>query len=507
MTIKIYKILLFILSTVVYSCTNNKDKSFDKISNNKIIQIQPRQKYLLGEINDFLKTIRPKNLLFSVNGNQDTIIVSKNGTYLYIPKGTFINSNGKEINGLIDIELIEALNVADFILNDLQTESNDQILESGGMLFLDATYSNKPLKIKADKQINIELKTSHLNPKMKLFKGEILDNSLNWTNPKPLESNYLISIPFELLEFNLCGGECHFNEKHISKMKNIKNQDTYISTREFEQRMCYLAYLACDENTNLSNDILDLYIKNKKEDLHFADRMIVEYFKTNHSNLIDTNYIKDGFKFDDKGWTTLMYLSFLEFSKQRFTKPLSIDGIDFSKKISRQILQTKGFNESEIDLIISYCKMRDRVISDKKDEVQSKNIASYNFKVNELGWINVDAFLNDSSCKESNFEVEINQENPKNSIQVVLAIPKRKIVVSFISNKDNRYSFTKKIDGYRKLPIGEKAFVIAIGIKNGLPLFASKEIKIPRSGNISLDLKPLEKESIQRKIKEMASHK
>ncbi len=488
------------------ACSSEQNKTNDDSTEVEISPIEPRIKYVESEINDFLSTIRKESQKFSVFGNRDTLVVGENGTTLSIPKGTFVNDRNEVVEGKIEIELIEASTVSDFLMNGLQTVTNEEILQSGGMVFIDATFNSEPLRISSNKQISVEIKSNWVDPKMKLFKGDLTGETVNWIEPKKLESDFLISVPLGLLEFGLCGWECGFTEEQITEMKKVKFQDTYISTREFEQRMCNLAFLSCDHYDPLDDEILEIYRKNADQNLCYADSMVVEYLEKKYGDLIDTNYIKDKFKFDEKGWITGTYMSYEILAKQGLTKPLSIEGLDLNTDISRSELEQKGFSQSKIDKIISYQNSRARVIQEKKDETENRNIASYNFKINELGWINVDAFMSDPSCQESNFEVVISNRDSINSLNVSLVIPRRKVSIFSISNSGNQYSFTKKKDGYRNLPINEQAYIVAIGVNEGTPFFGMKEIKIPRGGTIDLNMRQVDKEIITSQINEISNN-
>lgn len=507
MTYKTYKTIFFLFILIfIGACSNEEDNTNDNLTDVEISPIEPRIKYVESEINDILSTIRKESQKFSIYGNRDALVVGENGTILSIPKGTFVNDRNEVVEGKIDIELIEASSVSDFLMNGLQTVSNEDILQSGGMLYVDAKFNNEPVRIASNKEISVEIKSDWIDPKMKLFKGDLSGSSINWIAPSKLESDYLISVPLELLEFGLCGWECGFTEKQIAEMKDAKFQNTYISTREFEQRMCNLAFLSCEQYDPLGDEILEIYRKNASQNLGYADSVVVEYFEEQYGDLIDSNYIKDQFKFDEKGWITGIYMSYLTFAKQGLTKPLSVKGIDLNTDISRTELEQKGFNPSDIDKIMSYRNSREKVIQEKKDETQNQNIASYNFKINELGWMNVDAFMADPSCQESSFEVIINSLENINSINVSLVIPRRKVSIFSISNSSNQYSFTKKTDGYRNLPIGEQAFIVAIGVNEGTPFFGMKEIKIPRNGTINLEMSKVDKELIATKINEISNN-
>ena len=495
-------ILLFIAA-----CADTTDNTVESSNDEVIIPIEPRIKYIDGEINDLLASIRSESQKFAINSSDDTFLVGENGTLISIPKGTFLNDRNQTVQGEIKIELIEAINISDFVLNGLQTTSDRSVLKSGGMIFIDATQNNEPLKIDPNKQITIDFKTDWVDPKMQLFIGDLFEGSVNWIKSGKLESDYLISVPLDLLEFGICGWECAFTEDQISEMKKSEFQDTYISTREFEQRMCELAFLTCEQYNPLIDNILKIYKDNIKRNLSYADSMVVKHFEEIYGDIIDSNYIKDVFHFDEKGWITGMYMNYLALAKQGLSKPLSVNGIDWNSNISRVELEKKGYSEKDIDKIISYKNSRNRVMQELKDEAVIRKIASYNFNINELGWINIDAFLDDPTCKESDFEVVISSKDSINTISVSLVIPSRKVSVFSITNHGNTYSFTKNKEGYRKLPINERAFIVAIGVNKGVPFFGMKEIKIPRNGTIQLNIKQTEKDIIEREIKEISKTK
>lgn len=480
-------IIFLILILILIGC-NTKET---------LIEVEEKIAYFDSPINDFLSSIRTPPQKFIINSNQDTILKSKNGTLIYIPKEIFINQSGKTHLGQIDIKLIEALKVSDFLLNNLQTTSNGEILASGGMVFIDATTDNKPLEIQKDKSISIELKTKYKDVNMKLFAGDFEENELNWIPVNGMNSSPLISIPFEFLNFNYCAWECGYGEEEINSLKQKKYDNTYITTREFEQRMCYLAYFSCDHQEPIGSEILNIYKENSAQNLSYSDSLVINYLEENLSGLIDTNYIKDEFKFDDKGWVTSIYLGFLDFTNQYYTKPLQLKKYNINFPVSREELENLNITSKEINKILSYQNIRKRVIENLKDKSNTNKLASYSFSINKLGWINVDKFLNDPKCKKTDFYVEVNNIDTINSISVSLVIPNRNISLFSIFSKDNQYSFTKKENGYRMLPIEEDAYIVAIGVKNNQSYFGMKQIKIPKTGSINLKIDQLDKELIK----------
>jgi hypothetical protein len=81
-----------------------------------------------------------------------------------------------------------------------------------------------------------------------------------------------------------------------------------------------------------------------------------------------------------------------------------------------------------------------------------------------------------------------------------LVIPGYSVAVFSIHNDGNLYSFTKKKDGYRKLPVGQDAIIVAFSYKDNVPYFAKQKIKIPKDGQLQLELAKTTEQTIKRSI-------
>ncbi len=107
---------------------------------------------------------------YIINSLRDTVIEGIQGTKITIPKLAFCDKNGNVVSE-IKIELREFYKLSDMLFSKLTTICNREIIETGGMVYLNATSENKDLEIVNGKNITIEFKTSY-NNKMKVFSGE-----------------------------------------------------------------------------------------------------------------------------------------------------------------------------------------------------------------------------------------------------------------------------------------------------------------------------------------------
>tara|TARA_Y100000782_G_scaffold115555_1_gene160111 strand:- start:5446 stop:7470 length:2025 start_codon:yes stop_codon:yes gene_type:complete len=148
----------------------------------------------------FAKTMVPSQF-FELDPTTNQVIEGEEGTVISIPKGAFL-LNGKPYEEKVKLELAEALTLDKMILSNLNTTSNGNPLETGGMLYLKATTEDgEELTIDPENQLYIEIPTEEVKEGMMTYKGERdSDGNMNWVDPQPLEK-YLIPVDFSQLDF------------------------------------------------------------------------------------------------------------------------------------------------------------------------------------------------------------------------------------------------------------------------------------------------------------------
>lgn len=136
---------------------------------------------------------------FTINTAKDTVIETEGGMVIAIPANAFTDENGHEISGQIEFEVKEALDPNAIINAGLTTMSNDRLLQTGGMFYMNARSKGKTLQI--DKDIYVDVPTDTILPNMQLFNGERRDDgTINWVDPKPMAS-YLTTVDIHSLNF------------------------------------------------------------------------------------------------------------------------------------------------------------------------------------------------------------------------------------------------------------------------------------------------------------------
>jgi len=124
---------------------------------------------------------------FTIDNSIDNLITGESGTIIRINKNTFVDQNGKTITDNVEVELIEALTPTDRVLGNLTTIFNGKPLETGGMIFLNASFNDTYVSIAPDKSIQLKVPTDSTLTGMSIFEGVQDTTGVKWGNPKKIE--------------------------------------------------------------------------------------------------------------------------------------------------------------------------------------------------------------------------------------------------------------------------------------------------------------------------------
>ncbi len=151
--------------------------------------------------NDPFKATMVPSQDFELDADKDNVLEGKEGTVIVFPKGCFKDGNGNIVEGKVKVEMAEALNAADMLLSNLNTTADGKLLETGGMVYLNATANGEQLSINKDIPVHIEIPTEERKPGMMAYKGIRDENgNMNWVEPKELD-NYLVTVDINSLDF------------------------------------------------------------------------------------------------------------------------------------------------------------------------------------------------------------------------------------------------------------------------------------------------------------------
>jgi hypothetical protein len=108
-------------------------------------------------------------------------IIGKEGTEISISPECLVHQDGTLPTREIILELKECYTASDIVFNNLTTQTKEGLLETGGMIYLQAKSEDKVLKIKDNNSIKIKFpKKGKMKNGMRLFKRKKDENYIVW---------------------------------------------------------------------------------------------------------------------------------------------------------------------------------------------------------------------------------------------------------------------------------------------------------------------------------------
>lgn len=152
-----------------------------------------------SQTEELLKSFKKTAQNYTISANEPTEITGEEGTVLTFSADIFEYADGSgNVEGEIEIQLTEYYTMCDMLFNKLSTVTTDnKLLETAGMVYIEAFAQNKPLKLKQGTryQIAFPLQGENKDPEMKLFNGvENEQGNIVWNND-PVDQK-IDSLPF-----------------------------------------------------------------------------------------------------------------------------------------------------------------------------------------------------------------------------------------------------------------------------------------------------------------------
>lgn len=473
------------------------------------------------------KKLIPNSQKFQIQSDVENTIIGKNGTKIFIPKNSFVDSEGNSISGTVTIELIEVLNVAHFIKSNLQTVSDDEIIQSAGMFHIDAYHKKERIYLDKNSSLNIELPSINYNQgtPYSVFSGNYdSDGNINWSETGATD-NRMIPIPLELFDYDFWksfgfirdsrdlsdGYMAPYNDEIVDSttFKNKDLENTFIATLEFESRFQDIIqaewiighYNSYKKDNVMSgrmvkdNTISNIYLNNLDKELRYCDSLALKYLLSweNIVALADSCVNCDGIPYD-------LIRSFKGYLNEQLTTVVEFPEVNLESPRAREILSSKGYSEKEINDILSRNDQRNKVVENKRNKVMTQRTMKNSFSISKLGWVNCDRYYSDPKSENVDLSASIKNQNNFDFCTLSLIIDGDLVVINGLES-DNKYWFAGGKAPYSKLPIGKKATLVGFSYKDNKIYFGKKSITISKTGNYSINLEPSTKAEVNNQLK------
>lgn len=437
--------------------TDIKEYSLKSIdSSEKTIENNPENDYVYKKktkMDNLLQRLRSlciKEQIFQFRLNDDTAIICNEGTKLIIPYDIFEFDNGDSVpsGSRISLKVEEYYKISEMILNNLTTSSNGQLLETGGMLKVTASVQNKNLKIKKGKFYTVVMNNKANQKSMQLFMGKTREGRMNWI---PSSTDYI---------------------SRSGPLGNLNSKRAYIiNSEDLRKRIKYPKEAAKENKTNF------VYVKCiiDKEGI-IRNPVILQSSSTKFNNEVInklTNYkgYKPGIA---KGTPICSYTSIaIKFTKAGIWSKIQIHAQQKEENHRNDIndfyVDWRNIKNTDSLVLCSECE---KVNNFDQFDI---SVGSYNFPVNELGWINCDRFLREKNLQLTKMIAHLPLNEEERYFLVFKKI--KSIMPDYISG--NTIFFPN-------VPLNYDAILIAIKEQNKQLYFARNEIKISNDFNEKL---------------------
>jgi hypothetical protein len=328
----------------------------------------------------FLSQLASPKQVFTISNQEPHQIVCKDGTKLNIKANTFTSVDKKTIEGNVALEIKEAYTYTDMIVNNLHTVSNGNLLESGGMVYINATQNATQLDIDISKPIQVEMPTSNKKDDMQLFN---LDKG-NWVANGQVQSVH--SEKFRRKDITV------FNLLESPKWRvNLKGK--------------MIAKFDIPQNCPKSNEEM-LNILQKKYGKNY-DQVKVRRLMINTKRILFINDNDDGNRWYNNKEIVGDSISLPYWIASKWNLVNTNDSIKYEK-------------ENYLDSIIFLINQKEKFDRNVEKE---KIFGSYNFSLRNFGWINCDRFYNKKNLIE-NFSIFEKNYTENEVVSSMLLFPK-----------------------------------------------------------------------------------
>lgn len=120
--------------------------------------------------------------IFEISPNSDTLLFGEHGTAIFIPSDAFY-LDSSEFDKEITITLKEYYNMSDILMQDLSTRTPDRLLETGGMIHIEASVGDQKKSLKYGKELIVHFpKNGSTADDMQLFSEGFYDTQQGSSN-------------------------------------------------------------------------------------------------------------------------------------------------------------------------------------------------------------------------------------------------------------------------------------------------------------------------------------
>lgn len=432
----------------------------------------------LQSLNDLIGGLQEGDRqFFTFSSEQSVAITGADGTTVWIPSDIFVHADGRAAEGEIQLEMREAYTYADMIAQGLSTHSGASMLETGGMVYLEASLGDEKLQIREGGELVVSMPTGEQLEGMQLFTGatDANGNLLDWT---PTGQGF-----------------------QKDKMATLRIADPP-AMPEIRTELTFFKYDVSGEPVEPSKPRAPIYpTKPKRESVQynpgFFKKLVMGRKKIEARE--EAIYAKklEQYKTRLERYPELKAAHELEMEKYREELAAYQEAkLAYEAGLKAQWQAHQDRQREKYKDALKVAEVKYRRTMEAYEAYKAKKIAAYEaaveqgpmdqrslknyfFAVNKMGWINCDRFYDVAAADKEPLLVMDNDEQEE---------------MIFVLFTDIRSALrTRKGEGFYKtqsVPKGANAKVIGLKVQDGRPLLAVKDITVGELDQIELEYEP-----------------
>jgi hypothetical protein len=391
---------------------------------------------ILGSSNDLKKEIKL---------TEENVVKSNRGTIVGLPANCFVDAKGDHVEDAT-ITITEALSYQDFLAEGLTTLSEGKMLESGGMLKIEAfSKTGEALTLDPNTPITISLPTDFKKQGMTLFVSE---TGADWTNTKTPTIEAPTTYPLRPKFPELRSFAPSFKASPKPTLPGIRRRPKL--PKEIDDSK-YEVEFAWYEIFGRKKKIAQIQADKERAYLRY-DRSMAKYETKLEKYIADSIAQPEKHKAYQEAlaaWKTQVAADSLYFNENVY-KP-------FVKKREENLAILYARYDAEMVAWRDTCqKIRDAklAVALSTGDWDIDLLKSYTFQSTNLGWINCDRFYDEPAIAKMHLKIDAPKEN-----QVILVFDK---INSMLPCEATNGGYKSPL-----IPKKQRAVAIAYSVKNG----------------------------------------
>ena len=436
---------------------------------------------------DVYKSETKQAQTYAFDAKKKYTVTCKEGTKITFNANSLVTEkSSKPVTGKVTLKVTEYYKKSDMVMANLTTTSNGRLLESAGMIYMEAYANGEKLKLKDGETAKIIFPTKKKNKHMQLFTGAWKKDYINWTvstvKPTPIDtiipsaSNTMVYEQGQIqLQPAFPSGTnalyqyLNSNIKYPAKAREDGVEGKVIvsfiiSSTGHVFGICILRGLTYETNTEVVRLISNMpkWVPGKQNGIPVNVRVT-----------LPVAFSLDD-KVDSKATTkSIKYTN--DFNRDATIKLKHIDDVYEKEYAQTNKTRKKALEEG---------------IKNNTTDAMSK-IDSYVFYTSTLGWINCDQFLRDSR-QLITYTIQTKQPAQYN----IKLIFKRLNAIRKADSSGTQHFVSN-------LPIGEPITVVALKNKNGKNYYAIKDTVVSTKGLRVLNFNPLTLKNFEQVLEQL----